>query len=149
VATALHKTGGTQRPPARAVDDSFSRGAITYQLERVRCGKRRCKRCKGGPAHGPYWYAYWWGKRGTATKYIGKTLPPELRLPELRQLQADDIDHGCSGQPGGSWRDCGNVADVRLADRGGRPMCASCADKFKRRCKRLQLPPPRFAPFVR
>ena len=33
-------------------------GHLTYQLERIRCGKQNCK-CAKGALHGPYWYAYW------------------------------------------------------------------------------------------
>lgn len=64
----------TRSPAERA----FSRSGVTYQLERVKCGKRRCQRCKGGPAHGPYWYAYYWSKGRTASKYVGKKLPADL-----------------------------------------------------------------------
>lgn len=43
---------------------------ITYQLEKVRCGKPNCKSCP----HGPYWYAYY--RKGfngrMVSKYIGK-----------------------------------------------------------------------------
>lgn len=135
------------------VESAFSSGGVTYQHERIKCGKPRCG-CSRGALHGPYWYAYWKAKGRTRSKYVGKKLPADLgdvapAGAELRPLDARDINYGCSGQPGGSWRDCGNAADVRLADRGGRPMCASCARKFERRCKRLQLPPPRWAPFER
>lgn len=33
--------------------------AVTYQLERVKCGKPQCGRCP----HGPYWYAWWRGRQ--------------------------------------------------------------------------------------
>ena len=29
--------------------------AGTLCLERVKCGKVRCKKCKEGKGHGPYW----------------------------------------------------------------------------------------------
>jgi len=50
------------------------------QLERVKCGKPNCKKCAGGPAHGPYWYLYRPNqKTGRQTsEYVGKTLRPEL-----------------------------------------------------------------------
>jgi len=50
----------------------------TYRLERVRCGKKRCK-CAGGNLHGPYWYAYWPEGGKTKSQYIGKQLPKELK----------------------------------------------------------------------
>ena len=53
-------------------------GNVTYQLEWVRCGKRRCKCCP----HGPYWYAYaWHPKRGcTVSYYVGKRPPWEASV---------------------------------------------------------------------
>lgn len=48
--------------------------AVVYQLERVRCGKPRCKRCSTSVGHGPYWYAYWRAKKRTSSIYIGKQL---------------------------------------------------------------------------
>ena len=49
-------------------------GAMTYQLELVRCGKERCH-CATGKGHGPYWYGYWSSGGKTRSKYIGKELP--------------------------------------------------------------------------
>ncbi len=48
-------------------------GSRIYRLQRVKCGKPNCK-CASGEGHGPYWYAYWWEKGRTRSKYIGKTL---------------------------------------------------------------------------
>lgn len=42
-------------------------GSVSYQLERVRCGKD----CKGCP-HGPYWYAYYRKDGRVVSKYVGK-----------------------------------------------------------------------------
>jgi len=44
--------------------------SVTYRLEKVKCGKKGCKKCP----HGPYWYAYWKENGKTKSKYIGKTL---------------------------------------------------------------------------
>lgn len=44
-------------------------GRVTYQLERVQCGKK----CNGCP-HGPYWYGYYRSAGRVVSKYIGKTL---------------------------------------------------------------------------
>jgi len=60
-------------------------GACTVQRELVNCGKSKCKKCRRGASHGPYWYAYIWRPRtamGDApqlrarlvSRYIGKTL---------------------------------------------------------------------------
>ncbi len=51
---------------------------ITYRQQFTRCGKQRCRRCKDGEGHGPYWYAYWSEKGRTVSKYIGVSLPQEI-----------------------------------------------------------------------
>lgn len=65
---------------------------ISYRQRYTRCGKQRCLKCKEGPGHGPYWYAYWCEKGRTVSKYIG------LRLPAgIQEQQADnkaEIDFG-------------------------------------------------------
>ena len=50
------------------------------RLERVKCGKKGCKKCDEGELHGPYWYLYRPKKGGTGrtSEYVGKTLPEEL-----------------------------------------------------------------------
>lgn len=64
-------------PPSatRLVIETRRTRVATLQLELVKCGKWACKACKMGPAHGPYWYAYWKHEGRTRTKYIGKKLP--------------------------------------------------------------------------
>lgn len=84
--------GSSSRVVVETVDGP---AGVTYQRELVKCGKPKCGKCKSGPAHGPYWYAYTWkAQRGwlygqgdqklergrTVSKYIGK---------ELRQLTLD------------------------------------------------------------
>lgn len=61
---------------SRIVVEERSSPTGTYRLELVKCGKPACKVCKGGPAHGPYWYAYWKEDGRTRTEYIGKKLKP-------------------------------------------------------------------------
>src|SRR5947209_12576973 len=53
-------------------------GTIAYRQQFTRCGKQRCRKCKEGEGHGPYWYAYWSENGRTKTKYIGVRLPPDL-----------------------------------------------------------------------
>lgn len=52
------------------------------RLERIKCGKKSCKKCAGEhpERHGPYWYLYGPKKDGTGrtSKYVGKTLPESL-----------------------------------------------------------------------
>lgn len=50
--------------------------AITYQLERIDCG--RCPKW-----HGPYWYAYWKRDGKLRKLYIGR---------KFRSLVAKDLD---------------------------------------------------------
>jgi len=52
---------------------------VTYRQQYRRCGKATCSRCAaGGPAHGPYWYAYWWEGGRTRSCYIGKQAPADV-----------------------------------------------------------------------
>ncbi len=50
------------------------------ELERVKCGKRGCKKCAEGELHGPYWYLYRPKKDGAGrtSEYVGKVLPEKL-----------------------------------------------------------------------
>src|SRR5258708_14665425 len=51
---------------------------ITYRQQFTRCGKQRCRTCREGIGHGPYWYAYWSEKGRTRSKYIGIHRPDLL-----------------------------------------------------------------------
>src|SRR5437660_11626508 len=53
---------------------------VTYRKQYTRCGKERCRKCKEGDGHGPYWYAYWSEKVRTISKYIGIHLPPGIDI---------------------------------------------------------------------
>jgi hypothetical protein len=58
------------------------------ELERVKCGKKGCKKCAGGELHGPYWYLYRPKANGPGrtSEYVGKVLPKmlaeEFEIPE-------------------------------------------------------------------
>ena len=58
------------------------------QLERVKCGKKGCKKCAGGKLHGPYWYLYRPKANGPGrtSEYVGRVLPDvlarEFDIPE-------------------------------------------------------------------
>jgi hypothetical protein len=58
------------------------------ELERVKCGKKGCKKCASGELHGPYWYLYRPKENGPGrtSDYIGKMLPrtlaKEFDIPE-------------------------------------------------------------------
>lgn len=58
-------------------DNTENTPHISYQQEYVKCGKERCRKCKEGPGHGPYWYGYYREGGKTKKKYIGKELPPQ------------------------------------------------------------------------
>ncbi len=53
---------------------------VTYRQQFTRCGKQRCRKCKEGAGHGPYWYAYWSVNGRTVSKYIGKHLPEDAEI---------------------------------------------------------------------
>ena len=50
---------------------------VTYRQQYTRCGKERCRKCREGSGHGPYWYAYWSENGRTISKYIGTRLPED------------------------------------------------------------------------
>jgi DNA-binding SARP family transcriptional activator len=62
---------------------------IAYRQQFTRCGKQRCRKCKEGEGHGPYWYAYWSENGRTRTKYIGVHLPPDLE-PAQQDLTGEE-----------------------------------------------------------
>jgi len=45
-----------------------------YRQDFYKCNKERCKKCRDGPGHGPYWSRYWWEDGKTRKQYIGKNL---------------------------------------------------------------------------
>jgi hypothetical protein len=60
------------------VVDSFREGNTRYLLEYVKCGRAasgKCRRCREGELHGPYWYSYTWTGEKMISKYHGKTRP--------------------------------------------------------------------------
>ena len=89
---------------------------ITYRQQFTRCGKQRCHKCKDGPGHGPYWYAYWSENGRTVSKYIGIHPPTELEQAggEVELQQA----HSMAGKAG----------EVSLNDTGVRHINASAHD---------------------
>ncbi|HCI81430.1 MAG TPA: hypothetical protein DHW02_17275 [Ktedonobacter sp.] len=60
---------------------------ITYRQQFTRCGKERCRKCREGEGHGPYWYAYWSEKGRTVSKYIGVHLPTNAEIEVNQQVQ--------------------------------------------------------------
>jgi hypothetical protein len=58
---------------------------VTYRLLMNSCGSKKCKKCKNGPSHGPYWWAF---GMGYTRKYIGKALPQAI-TDHLELLKAE------------------------------------------------------------
>jgi DNA-binding SARP family transcriptional activator/Tfp pilus assembly protein PilF len=54
-------------------------GKITYHQQVSYCGKPRCRRCREGIGHGPYWYSYQTVNGRTIRTYVGKHLPDEMK----------------------------------------------------------------------
>ena len=54
-------------------------GKITYHQQVSYCGKPRCRKCREGIGHGPYWYAYQTVNGRTIRTYVGKHLPEEMK----------------------------------------------------------------------
>ncbi len=67
-------------------------GKITYHQQVTYCGKPRCRKCREGIGHGPYWYAYQIVNGQTTRTYIGKRLPPDA-------LAAMDVEPIITGDP--------------------------------------------------
>ena len=67
------------------VVDSFREGDTRYLLEYVKCGRAssgKCRRCREGEFHGPYWYSYTWNGEKMVSKYHGKTRPESKKGEE-------------------------------------------------------------------
>ncbi|MGB8345625.1 MAG: DUF6788 family protein [Ktedonobacteraceae bacterium] len=64
-------------------------GKITYRQQYTRCGKERCRKCKEGNGHGPYWYAYWSENGRTVSKYIGIHLPSSIAAELTQRAMLD------------------------------------------------------------
>ncbi len=73
-------------------------GKITYHQQVSYCGKPRCRRCREGTGHGPYWYAYQTINGRTVRSYVGKNPPDEA----LQGAAAGEGGKG--GKAGGETR---------------------------------------------
>jgi Family of unknown function (DUF6788) len=68
--------------PDRQVVEERPASAGTLRLEKVKCGKNRCKKCERGEGHGPYWYLYFRRNGKLTSRYIGKMIPEDLYRSE-------------------------------------------------------------------
>ena len=86
IATELEaRRASEEKKRSRKVVEKHSSSRGTLQQELVRCGKEGCKKCASGPAHGPYWYHYFYKDGRLVSRYIGKEPKEEYRerFPEL------------------------------------------------------------------
>jgi len=74
------QAGAYERPAGRVGEEERPASAGTLRLEMVKCGKERCKKCREGPAHGPYWYLYFRKNGRLKSRYIGKMIPDDLEV---------------------------------------------------------------------
>lgn len=65
-------------------------GKVTYRQQYTRCGKQRCRKCKEGAGHGPYWYAYWSENGRTISKYIGIHAPADLDASKQEMISSSE-----------------------------------------------------------
>ncbi len=65
-------------------------GKVTYRQQYTRCGKERCRKCKEGEGHGPYWYAYWSENGRTISKYIGIHAPVEVVTQQVFSVPMEE-----------------------------------------------------------
>lgn len=68
----LKRRKNSGKPASRETVEEHPTSAGTLRLERVRCGKKNCRKCADGPAHGPYWYLYRRRNGRMTSKYVGK-----------------------------------------------------------------------------
>jgi hypothetical protein len=63
---------------------------VTYRQQHTRCGKGRCRKCKEGAGHGPYWYAFWSENGRTVSRYIGVHLPDDIEIERQSVRKAEN-----------------------------------------------------------
>jgi len=68
---------------------------VTYRQQYTRCGKERCRKCKEGAGHGPYWYAYWSEHGRTLSKYVGIHLPSNIEIDHQGTEDAKGHNEAC------------------------------------------------------
>ena len=75
---ALEAKGEAEERGAEVLEVKPARGGGSCVLQKVKCGKDKCRCSKpGGDLHGPYWYLFTKSGGKTRSKYIGKDRPAE------------------------------------------------------------------------
>src|SRR5947209_1725929 len=83
----------------QALSNEAMSNKVTYRQQHTRCGKERCRKCKEGAGHGPYWYAYWSEAGRTVSKYVGIHLPAHVekaRQPTKDRELRFDVEQAAS-----------------------------------------------------
>ena len=62
---------------------------ITYHQQVSYCGKPRCRRCREGTGHGPYWYSYQTINGRTVRTYVGKELPAQAQATGVAEESSE------------------------------------------------------------
>lgn len=80
---------------------SVRQGGVTYRQQRKYCGKARCRKCREGIGHGPYWFAYRTEKGKTIQTYIGKELPSDIQALMTQRIETpEQVSLPLSPSPG-------------------------------------------------
>lgn len=67
------------RSTRKLISEALHEGQ-TVRLYLIDCGKDKCKKCRRGPSHGPYWYGFKKNAAGKqVSKYIGKNLHKKVK----------------------------------------------------------------------
>src|SRR5436305_14085463 len=85
---------------------------VTYHQQPSFCGKPRCRKCREGIGHGPYWYAYTTTAGQTKRTYVGKELPAEAQLA----FSAQKTDVPTPDATGGAFPAIARPASLQAAD---------------------------------
>lgn len=64
---------------SKGLSKQASHARITYHLQPAFCSKERCRKCREGQGHGPYWHAYQYINGRLKHTYIGKHAPFEVQ----------------------------------------------------------------------
>ncbi len=82
----------TQAVPQRTGQDEMG-NAVKYYQQIAFCGKARCRQCREGRGHGPYWYAYYSEHGKTIQTYIGRELLESQVQPFAQRRPEKEIKY--------------------------------------------------------
>src|SRR6266487_331256 len=85
----------------------MSSDEIIYRKQRKFCGKSRCKKCRDGIGHGPYWFATQMVNGKKIQVYLGKDLPPGIQATQPLSIQTTDNLPGTFSSPLSAQREEG------------------------------------------